>query len=139
VTPDSRTLDHPMRELLIVGAAGAAGAVARYSLSGWTHELVGTRLPWGTLVVNVTGCFLLGLVMHAALATDLISHHWRLAIATGFLGALTTFSTFSYETVREIERGSWGAAGANVLLNLLVGLPATWLGLVLARRIFGGA
>jgi len=128
-----------MRELLIVGAFGAAGAIARYSVSGWTYDLVGTRLPWGTLVVNVTGCFLLGLVMHASLATTLVSPQWRLYLATGFLGALTTFSTFSYETVRELERGAWGAAGANVLLNLALGLPATWLGLVLARRILGGA
>jgi CrcB protein len=128
-----------MRELLIVGAAGAAGAIARYAVSGWTYELAGARLPWGTLVVNVAGCFLLGLLMHVSVATTLVPAAWRLALATGFLGALTTFSTFSYETVRELERGSWGAAGANVALNLAIGLPATWLGLVLARRMVGGA
>jgi len=127
-----------MRELLIVAAAGAAGAVARYAVSGWTYEAFGARLPWGTLAVNVAGCFLLGLVMHASLATTLVSPEWRLAIATGFLGAMTTFSTFSYETVREMEAGSWGAAGANVMLNLALGLPATWLGLLLARRMLGG-
>jgi CrcB protein len=128
-----------VRELLIVAAAGAAGAVGRYALSGWVYELAGDRLPWGTLVVNVTGCFVLGYVMHVGLATTAISPQWRLAIATGFLGAFTTFSTFSYETVREIERGAWGAAGMNVALNLLVGIPATFAGLMLARRMFGGA
>ena len=127
-----------MRELLIVGFAGAAGAIARYAVSGWSYELIGTRLPWGTLIVNVAGCFLLGLFMHASLTT-LTSPEWRLAIATGFLGALTTFSTLSYETIQKLEQGSWGAAGMNVLLNLAIGLPATWIGLVLARRVFGGA
>lgn len=128
-----------MREILIVGAAGALGAMARYAVSGWAYELAGTRLPWGTLTVNVAGCFLLGLLMHVSIATTLVPPTWRLALATGFLGALTTFSTFSYETVRELERGSWGAAGANVALNLALGLPATWLGLVIARRMVGGA
>ena len=126
-----------MRELLIIGGAGALGAVARYLLSGWTYDLMGTRLPWGTLVVNVVGCFLLGVVMHASLATELVPSHWRLGLTTGFLGAMTTFSTFSYETVREMERGAWGAAGTNVLLNVAIGLPATWIGLVMARRVLG--
>ena len=128
-----------MRELLIVGVAGAAGAITRYTVSGWVYELAGTRLPWGTLTVNVIGCFLLGLLMHISLATTIVPPAWRLALATGFLGALTTFSTFSYETLREFERGDWGAAGTNIVLNLALGLPATWLGLVLARRMVGGA
>ena len=128
-----------MRELLIVAAAGAAGAVGRYALSGWVYELAGERLPWGTLAVNVIGCFAIGYVMHASLATTAISPEWRLAIGTGFLGAFTTFSTFSYETVREIERGAWGAAGANIALNVAIGIPATFAGLYLARRIMGGA
>ena len=98
-------------------------------------ELTGQRFPWSTIVVNVIGCFLFGLIMHLVAIPD----SWRLVACTGFLGAMTTFSTFSYETVREIETGSWGAAGANVMLNLALGLPATWLGLILARRIFGGA
>jgi len=128
-----------VRELLIVAAAGAAGAVARYALSGWVYELAGERLPWGTLAVNVLGCFALGYVMHVSLATTAISPAWRVAIATGFLGAFTTFSTFSYETVRELERGAWSAAGWNVALNLALGIPATVAGLFLARRMFGGA
>ena len=128
-----------MRELLIVGATGAAGAIARYAVSGWVYAVAGTRLPWGTLAVNVIGCFLLGLLMHISITTTLVPPAWRLALATGFLGAFTTFSTFSYETVRELERGSWAAAGTNIALSLAVGLPATWLGLVLARRMVGGA
>ena len=128
-----------MRELLIVGAAGAAGAVGRYALSGWVHEFAGARFPWGTLAVNVLGCFALGYLMHVSLATTAISPHWRLALGTGFLGAFTTFSTFSYETVRELERGAWSAAGMNVALNLALGIPATFLGLFLARKLMGGA
>jgi len=128
-----------VRELLIVAGAGAAGAVSRYVLSGWVYELAGERLPWGTLVVNVVGCFALGCAMHASLATTSFSPDWRLAIGSGFLGAFTTFSTFSYETVREIERGAWGAAGANIALNLALGIPATFVGLYLARRMWGAA
>ena len=128
-----------MRELLIVGAAGAAGAIGRYALSGWVHDLAGARFPWGTLSVNVLGCFALGYLMHVSLTTTAISPQWRLALGTGFLGAFTTFSTFSYETVREIERGAWGAAGANIALNLALGIPATFAGLILARKLLGGA
>jgi len=128
-----------VRELLIVGVAGAAGAIGRYALSGWVYELAGARFPWGTLSVNVLGCFALGYLMHVSLTTTSISPQWRLALGTGFLGAFTTFSTFSYETVREIERGAWGAAGANIALNLALGIPATFAGLILARKLIGGA
>ncbi|MEM8884313.1 MAG: fluoride efflux transporter CrcB [Planctomycetota bacterium] len=128
-----------MRELLIVGLAGALGAIVRYGVTGWMYELMGPRFPWGTLMVNVAGCFLLGVLMQVSLTSELVSPDWRLALGTGFLGAMTTFSTFSFETLREVERGAWGLAGANVAANLALGLPATWLGLLLARRLLGDA
>ena len=124
-----------MKEVLIVGGAGAIGAVARYLMSAWVHDLAGHRMPWGTLAVNVLGCFLLGYLMHATLAKPDLSPHWRLALATGFLGAFTTFSTFSYETVREIENGALHAAGLHIALNLALGIPATFAGLYLARQV----
>ena len=128
-----------MRELLFLAGAGAAGAVSRYALSGWTHRLFGDRFAYGTLAVNVLGSFLIGLVMHAALSADLLTREARVAVTIGFLGAFTTFSTFSYETMKAIEDGEWGTAAANVILNVLLCLGATWLGLLAARQIWGGA
>ncbi len=128
-----------MRELLFLAGAGAAGAVSRYALSGWTYHVFGERFPYGTLAVNVLGSFLIGLVMQAALSADLLSREARVAATVGFLGAFTTFSTFSYETMKAIEDGEWTKAGANVVLNVLLCLGATWLGLLTARQIWGGA
>ena len=128
-----------MRELLFLAGAGAAGAVSRYALSGWTHDVLGGRFPYGTLTVNVLGSFLIGLVMQAALSADLLSQEARLVVTIGFLGAFTTFSTFSYETMKAIEDGEWTRAGANVTLNIVLCLGATWLGLLTARQIWGGA
>jgi CrcB protein len=120
-----------MRELLLVAAAGAAGALTRYALSDWLAELTGARFPWSTIAINVVGCFLFGLIMHLTS----IPENWRLIACTGFLGAMTTFSTFSYETIREAEKGSWSMASANVLICVFVGLAAGWLGIVLARQL----
>ncbi len=128
-----------MRELLFLAGAGAAGAVSRYALSGWTYRVFGERFPYGTLAVNVLGSFLIGLVMQAALSADLLSREARVAATVGFLGAFTTFSTFSYETMKAIEDGEWTKAGANVVLNVLLCLGAIWLGLLTARQIWGGA
>ncbi len=128
-----------MRELLFLAGAGAAGAVSRYALSGWTYRVFGERFPYGMLAVNVLGSFLIGLVMQAALSADLLSREARVAATVGFLGAFTTFSTFSYETMKAIEDGEWTKAGANVVLNILLCLGATWLGLLTARQIWGGA
>ena len=128
-----------MRVILLIAVAGAFGSVSRYALSGWAYRLFGERLPYGTLAVNVVGCFLLGLVMHVGLTTDALSREARTAISVGFLGAFTTFSTFGYETVRSIEQGAWGAAALNVALNVVVGILAVVAGFGVARQIWGGA
>ena len=100
--------------------------------------LFGTGFAWGTLIANVLGCFLLGFLMHVCLVSDKISDTLRMAMTVGFLGALTTFSTFSYETVGYIEDGSWTLAIGNIAANLIIGLGATLGGLILARTLFGG-
>jgi len=96
-------------------------------------RLLGEGFPYGTLVVNVIGCLLLGLVMQLTLRSGAISAEWRIPLTVGFLGAFTTFSTFGYETVRLLADGAWGLAFANVGANLLVGFVAVWVGLMLAR------
>ena len=128
-----------MRTLLWVTAAGAAGTAARYGVGGLAYRLVGTRFPWGTLAVNVLGSLLVGLVMYVGLHSDLLTPTVRTAVAVGFLGAFTTFATFSYETMRLVEDGALSPALWNIAANLFLGLAAVWVGLVLGRMLMGGS
>ncbi|MCZ6473686.1 MAG: fluoride efflux transporter CrcB [SAR324 cluster bacterium] len=120
---------------LAVALGGAVGAVARYGLSGWLHAVTGALFPVGTLGVNVIGSFLIGLIFQLAGDRFVFSLETRLVLTTGFCGGLTTFSTFSYETLALLEDQQWLAAGGNTLLNVLLCLGATYMGLVAARMI----
>jgi fluoride exporter len=121
--------------LLIVGAGGAVGAIARYLVGGWVQERWGPSFPAGTFVVNITGCFVLGLFATLALRFAW-SDEWRLFIAIGFVGAYTTFSTFEYETLRLVAEGTrYRAAAVNVLGSVVTGLFAAYLGVVAARLL----
>jgi CrcB protein len=122
-------------KILYLGVFGGMGCVARYLVSGWIYTLAGKTLPYGTLAVNVTGSLLLGLVMEASLRSTLLSPDMRFGLTVGFLGGFTTFSTFSYETVRLLEEGSVVAAGANILLNVSVCIVAALVGIYLARQM----
>ena len=119
--------------ILAIAFGGAIGAVLRYGLSGWAHRLAGERLPWGTLAVNATGSFALGLVMAVTLSHAGGDAWGRQFWAIGVIGAFTTYSTFSYETVAMLQVGDWGGGLANVLLNLALGLGAVLLGLRLGQ------
>jgi fluoride exporter len=119
--------------LLIV--FGAVGTLARYGLQGLVQERTGSSFPFGTLVVNLLGCFLLGGIMEYALAHVTIPPEWRIGITTGFFGAFTTFSTFSWETTRMLEDGEWTRASAYVLASVIGGLAAVFLGIRLVERI----
>jgi CrcB protein len=122
---------------LLVGFGGFLGANARYLVARWADTAVGGRLPVGTLLVNVSGSFLLGLV-GALVATRAFANvdAVRLALGVGFLGAYTTFSTFEFETHALLEDGLWLAAAANVALSVFAGLVAVRLGIVTARSLF---
>jgi CrcB protein len=126
-----------MARFLWICLGGAAGTGARYLLSGWLLRAAGPGFPWGTLAVNVTGSFLLGLIMQVALATDLISPTLRLALTTGVMGGFTTYSTFNYETLQYLQRNEWLAAFANVAATLLVCLVAGALGVLTGRLLAG--
>lgn len=128
-----------MRDVILIVMAGGLGALSRYETSGLAHRLFGDGFPYGTLAVNVIGSFLIGLVMQTSLSTDLVPPAWRLAVTVGFLGAFTTFSTFSYETLGYLEDGAWLTAGLNTLLNVLLAIVAVSLGVFLAKTLFGGA
>jgi CrcB protein len=125
-----------MKELLLVGLFGAAGAVSRFVLSAWMLRAFGDKFPWGTFTVNVVGCAVIGVLFqwHEWMP---LSREWRAALAAGFLGGLTTFSTFGLETVRLVELGRPGMAAANVCANLVIGLLAVWAGMAVMRRLVG--
>lgn len=123
-----------MREIWWVGLGGFVGANARYLLGGWIAARFGTTFPLGTFVINITGSFVLGVIM-GLLDAHLLSSTIRLGVAIGFVGAYTTFSTFSYETIRLIENGSMLLATANVFGSVIVGLLATIVGLAAGRGL----
>ena len=119
--------------LLIV--FGALGTLTRYGLQGLVQERTGPSFPAGTLVVNLLGCFLLGGVAEYALTHLSVPPEWRVGITVGFLGAFTTFSSFTYEAVRLMQDGEWARAGTYVLASVAGGLVAIVAGMRLADRI----
>jgi CrcB protein len=123
-----------MKEMLWIGLGGFLGANARYLLGLWVAARVGTTFPYGTFVINVTGSFVLGVVM-GLLDAHVLAPAVRLSLAIGFIGAYTTFSTFTYETLRLIEDGSVLLAGANVVGSVVVGMLAAVAGLAAGRAL----
>lgn len=124
-----------MLKIFVVAAGGGCGAVARYLVSLWAADRFGAAFPYGTLLVNVAGCFVIGLFMTLATERFIVSPYWRLLVTVGFIGGLTTFSSFSYETLKLLEDAQLAFAACNILLNMVAGLFATWLGMGLARLL----
>ena len=120
--------------LLAVAAAGAIGAPARYAADAYIQDRTPGVFPWGTFAINITGSLLLGMITGLALYHGL-GKVPKTVVGTGFCGAYTTFSTFSYETVRLIEDGSLFEAGLNVAASLVVGLAAAAIGLAAVAAI----
>jgi len=117
--------------------AGAAGAVSRYGVGLWSQRYLGNNFAFGTLVVNILGCLLLGLVLELESQTDWVGTSIRLFVAVGFLGAFTTFSTFGFETLKFMQAGNHQLALLNIVANLVLGLLAVWLGWMVARSLAG--
>ena len=113
---------------IFVSVGGAAGALARYWLSGWVNTAYGGFFPLGTLVVNVLGSLLLGFALQALEAFP-VSAALRTLLGIGFLGAFTTFSTFSYETVALVRDGDWTRAVLYTVLSVVLGLVAVLIGI----------
>lgn len=113
--------------LMLIGVAGAMGALARYGTLIGMNKVFGEGFPLGTLTVNVVGCFLLGML--ASFTDQHISQHWKLIAGVGFLGALTTFSTFGLETVTRFNAGQTLIAFSNIGLNVVLGMAAVILGM----------
>jgi CrcB protein len=124
-----------MREIALIASFGALGALARYGTSVLAARLLGSGFAYGTLAVNLIGCFLLGLVVEVFHQQMPTHNAWRAALGVGFLGALTTFSTFGVETFAFIEKQRYAAAALNVGTNLIIGLLCVWAGVALGRMI----
>ncbi len=129
------TLLQILKDSWWVGLGGFLGANARYWLGLWVDTNWSNQFPWGTFVINISGCFILGLFATIMSERIIPAPHLRLLVSIGFVGAYTTFSTFEYETLRLAEGGSMLRALANVLASVLVGFLAVWLGTKLARGI----
>jgi CrcB protein len=123
---------------LLVFLGGGLGSVLRYSLSLLCVRYWGTAFPYGTLLVNLTGCFIIGLCFTLSSETTLISPSTRLFIMTGMLGGLTTFSSYSLESMNLALQGDWFYAAANLLLNNVGGLLLALLGIWLGRQPWTG-
>jgi CrcB protein len=125
-----------MERLFWICLAGAIGTGARYLVAIWAAQRLGSAFPYGTLIVNLAGCFIIAALMHAALMLGW-SATLRSAVTIGFVGGLTTYSSFNYDTMRLFEEGAPATAVVNVGMTLVGGFVAGWLGLVLARQILG--
>jgi len=124
-----------MLKIIIVGSGGFIGAVLRYTISGWTHRLLGSGFPYGTLIVNLLGSFILGFFLFYSEGRSTISPLWRNFIAIGMMGALTTFSTFSYETYMLLQENLYMQVFLNIFLNVTLTLIAVWAGLAMAKLV----
>jgi len=118
-----------------VAVAGALGALARYGLGGWLTSRFPGSFPWETFIINISGSFIIGLLF--VIFTERLMPHpaLRVSLMVGFVGAYTTFSTFSLETFRLFEDSATGSALANIGLSVVVGLLAVWLGIAAGRAV----
>ena len=124
-----------LKNILLVAAGGSIGAVSRYLISVWASQKIGQSFPYGTLIANVAGCFMIGAFMAIAVERLGISAQWRLFFTVGFVGGLTTFSSFSYETFKLVDEAGFHMAMANILANMAAGFFATWAGISLGRLV----
>lgn len=125
------------QRLFFICLGGAFGTGVRYLVGLWAGRTFGATFPYGTLFVNLAGCFLIAAIMHIALTTELVSPTLRLALTTGFLGGLTTYSSFNYETTRLLEERAYGAGLLSAALTIFGCFFAGLLGFAAARRVFG--
>jgi CrcB protein len=117
--------------------AGALGTGTRYLVGIWAGRTFGASFPYGTLIVNVVGCFLIAAIMHVSISTGRVPQTLRLVLTTGFMGGLTTYSSFNYETTRFFQERAWGSGFLNYALTTTLCFAAGLAGFALARRLVG--
>ena len=126
-----------MERFILICLGGAIGTALRYLTSGIAARWLGADFPYGTLIVNVVGSFLIGLIQQVGTATLLIPDTTRLFLTVGIMGGLTTYSSFSYETVRLVQMGAWGQAWINVLVTTALCVGVCFLGIAAGRLVVG--
>lgn len=126
-----------MLKFVLIALGGGAGALLRYLVAGWAQSLSGGSFPLGTLVVNVTGCLVIGVLAAVFAGPQLIAEEYRVAVLVGVMGAFTTFSTFGWETFSLAQDGQAQLALANLVLSNTLGLAAVWIGYRVTERIIG--
>jgi CrcB protein len=124
-----------LQQLLAIAIGGAAGSVLRFLISSNIYRVIGRDFPYGTLTVNVLGSLMMGVIFVLVTERLLLAAEWRSILMIGFLGAFTTFSTFSMETVSLIENGEMLKAALNAILSVVLCIGATWIGLGLGRQL----
>ncbi len=124
-----------MNHLIAIATGGAIGAVGRYLMSNGVYAMLGRSFPYGTLAVNVLGSLLMGILYILLLDRVSMSMEWRAALQIGLLGAFTTFSTFSIETLLLVENGELSRAAVNIVLSVVLSLAAVWAGVIIGRQI----
>jgi len=122
---------------LAVAAGGAIGACLRFYLGSSALGRLAAPFPTATFVINITGSFIIGFFLTLVTERISISPHLRLAVAVGFVGAYTTFSTFEYETAKLVEEKGYLLAFLNIVLSFIIGFGAVWLGIIAARKVEG--
>jgi fluoride exporter len=121
-------------QLALIAIFGAIGTLARYGLQGLVQMRVGSTFPYGTLLINLSGCFFLGLIGQFTMNRMVLPAEWRIAIAVGFFGGFTTFSSFGWEMAKMLEDGEWLRATTYVAASVLAGLLLSVAGIHLANR-----
>jgi CrcB protein len=121
--------------ILVIALGASIGANLRYALSNWAAQQWGTTFPYGTMIINVLGSFVIGFILALAATRIALSAPWRLLLVTGLLGGFTTVSTFSYETYGLLVQGSWLEAGLNIVGSVGIGLIGVFLGAGVARIV----
>jgi CrcB protein len=124
-----------MNKYWMVGIGGFLGAIARFWLGGFISNRLGARFPYGTFVINISGSYLIGLIVTVLAERSHWSANWRYLIPIGFIGAYTTFSTFELETFQTLRDGEFLFASLNVVLSVVVGFIAVWLGIITGRSL----
>jgi fluoride exporter len=124
-----------VQQLLAIAGGGALGALLRFGMSNNVYRLLGRDFPYGTMAVNVLGSLLMGFLFVLFVERMVVSAEWRSGLLIGLLGAFTTFSTFSFETLALFDAGASIKALVNIIASVVLCLVATWLGMILGRQI----
>ena len=124
-----------MNNILLIAIGGAIGSVSRYGCQKWIYQFYPHPFPVGTFVVNILGSLLIGLFFGLSEKGNIMSPEWRLFLTTGFCGGYTTFSTFSFETLALLKEGNYGYAFMYIILSVVLGLMAVWLGTIIVKSM----